>query len=249
MENKFNILSKPLAIFIAGVLIGGAVVVCVYFYKDKGALIGSEIVSSQEAGEKAINFINQNILQGKAVASLLGIVEENGLYKMKFSIQGQEIESYLTRDGKILFPEAVKLTEAVKPVAEKGSTIGDFVISDEEICKENEKPVVYFFGSESCLHCKWEAPIIEEVANKFKDNIIFKERIDSQENIDVFQRYSTGGVPTLVLGCKYYRVGSGEQAGKETETKNLTALICKLTGGQPNGVCEEVKDLISQITD
>jgi len=68
--------------------------------------------------------------------------------------------------------------------------------------------------------------------------------MDSDEDTDVFNKYSTGGIPTLVLGCKYYRVGAGVQSGEEQETKDLTALICKLTGSQPADVCEEVHDLI-----
>jgi len=71
--------------------------------------------------------------------------------------------------------------------------------------------------------------------------------MDSQADMDVFRKYSTGGIPTLVLGCKYYRVGSGERAGEEMESKVLTALICKLTENKLVDICNEVQDLISQI--
>jgi len=71
--------------------------------------------------------------------------------------------------------------------------------------------------------------------------------MDSDEDMDVFSKYSTGGIPTLVFGCKYYRVGAGTQSGEEQETKDLTALICKLTGSQPADVCEQVQDLIQEI--
>ncbi len=57
--------------------------------------------------------------------------------------------------------------------------------------------------------------------------------------MEVFQKYSTGGIPTLVLGCQYYRVGSGETAGEEQEIKDLTGLICKLTNNQPAEICQE----------
>ena len=59
--------------------------------------------------------------------------------------------------------------------------------------------------------------------------------------MDIFQKYidiNGGGIPFIVLGCKYVRVGSGERAGEEAEKAALTELICELTGGQPVGVCQ-----------
>lgn len=106
----------PIAIIIVGVLIAGAVVYTNYTKCPEGASTKIQILSPQEAGEKAIDFINQNILRGRATASLIEILEENGLYKVKFSIGEQEVESYVTLDGKFLFPEesAVNL-EPPKP--------------------------------------------------------------------------------------------------------------------------------------
>jgi thiol-disulfide isomerase/thioredoxin len=120
-------------------------------------------------------------------------------------------------------------------------------VSQDEICKEGDKPIVYFFGSSTCPHCIWEKPVVEDVVSKFKDNIVSHINIDSNNDADIFQKYDPEGyVPTLVLGCKYYRVGSGEQAGTEQESKDLTALICKITGNQPSEVCSPVQDLIDQ---
>ena len=71
--------------------------------------------------------------------------------------------------------------------------------------------------------------------------------MDANADTDIFGKYSTGGIPTLVFGCKYYRVGSGEGEGEELESKNLTAIICKLTGNQPSSICNLFQDLINQI--
>lgn len=242
---KKNII--PIAIIVAGLLIAGALVYVNYQKCPGKTSIEGQILSSQEAAEKVIDFINQNVLRGKATASLTETIEENGLYKIKFVIEGQEIESYVTLDGKLLFPEAIDLSEIQEGPAEEGFTIGDFTVSDEEVCKENGKPIVYFFGSEGCPHCAWERPIIEKVAEKFKGYITFHNNTGTEDDMDVFQKYSTGGVPTLVLGCKYYRVGSGERAGEEEENRTLTALICKLTENEPKDICDEVKDLVEQI--
>jgi thiol-disulfide isomerase/thioredoxin len=225
----------PIAIIIAGILIAGAIV-----YINQGK---SGILSPQAAAEKAIDYINQNLLQKGVTASLVNVKEENGIYKFRLKIENQEFDSYVTKDGKILFFEGIDLAEEPRQpeerAEEKSTTLGNFSVSGDKVCQEDGKPIIYFFGSQSCPHCTWEHPIIEEVAEQFGDYISFHNNMDSNTDIDVFSRYSTGGIPTLVLGCKYYRVGSGERAGKEEEAKVLTTLICDLTDNQPNAVCQE----------
>lgn len=209
-------------------------------------------LSSQQAAEKAINYINQNLLQKGASASLINVVEENGLYKFSFKIGDKEFKSFVTKDGKILFPEeGIDLEKplAIQPETqeEKTLTIGNFSVSNDEICKENGKPIVYFFGSKGCPHCLWQHPIVEKIAKHFEGYISFHNNMDSDADKDVFSKYSPGSIPTLVLGCKYYRVGSGEREGEEKESKALTALICKLTENKSTEICNKVQDLIDQI--
>lgn len=236
-----------LAIVIAGLIIAGAII---YINQQKESEC-PKVFSSQQIEEKVIKYINENILQGQATAVLKEIVKESGLYKVLIQVGDQEFPSYVSLDGKILFPDFIDMEEtpAAQPEAqeEKIYTIGNFSVTKDEICKENEKPIIYFFGSKSCPHCTWEHPIMEEVAKNFEKYISFHNNMDSNADLDVFGKYSTGGIPTLVLGCKYYRVGSGERVGEEQESKNLTALICKLTENQPVEICNSVQDLIDQI--
>lgn len=133
------------------------------------------------------------------------------------------------------------------------TTIGRFSITGDEVCLENGKPVIYYFGGSFCPHCKWEHPIIEKVTKKFAGLISLHDNMDKQGVDDeVFNKYrdiNGGGVPFLVFGCKYVRVGSGENDGEATEEKNLTAVICKLTNNQPASICAGVKDLIEKVQD
>lgn len=242
----------PIAIIVAGLLIAGAVL---FVNQGKVEEQVPEVLSPQQAAEKAINFINQNMLPEGATALLINVIEEIGFYKIHFKIGERDYESYVSRDGKFLFPEGYDLEEApakTEPEAqqeEKTLTIGNFFTSKDEICREDGKPIIYFFGSEGCSHCKWEHPIMEKVAEKFEGYISFHNNMNSQADMDIFSKYSTGGIPTLVFGCRYYRVGSGERVGEENESNNLTALICKLTENQPANTCNSVEDLINQIKD
>lgn len=131
------------------------------------------------------------------------------------------------------------------------ATIGNFLATEDEICQEDGKPVVYLFGMSTCPHCTWEHPIFEKVTAKFTDEISIHDNMDKQGvDQEIWERYSEinrGAIPFMVFGCRYVRVGSGEMAGEITEEENLTALICKLTNGEPVDVCEQVSDLIEQI--
>lgn len=122
--NKFVL---PTAIIIAALIIGG---VLIYGSVNKICLGQGDILTAQEAGEKAINFINQNILQGQAVASLTNIIEEEGFYKLTVDINGQEITAYVTRDGKFLFPEAINLDE--QPPSSNLPVEGDPVLGNPD---------------------------------------------------------------------------------------------------------------------
>lgn len=246
-NNKKVALLIAISVVILALIITGATIFLLKEKKNK-----EEIAFSQKLKEKAISFINQNILAGKSTASITNISKDHGLYKIKLKIENNEFDSYISKDGALLFPQVVDLnvtpkTEAPKtPEANvnKKTTVGNFTVSENEICKDNGKPIVYFFGSEKCSHCVWEKPIVEKVLNNFKDNVSFHKNIDSENDREIFSKYSQGGIPTLVLGCKYYREGSGENAGEENETKNLTALICQLTNNQPSKICDAVKDLV-----
>lgn len=147
-------------------------------------------------------------------------------------------------------------TPTSQPVPSYPETVGNFMVTNQEVCTKDGKTLVYFFGSTTCPHCVWEKPIMEKVAKKFGDAIDFHENIDSSTDSDVFQKYSDinpGYVPFLVLGCKYVRVGAGENLGKDDaesqklEEEALTAILCKLTGSKPDSVCASVKDKVAEV--
>lgn len=133
------------------------------------------------------------------------------------------------------------------------TTIGRFNITKDEVCLENGKPIIYYFGGSFCPHCQWEHPVIEKTTKKFAGLISLHDNMDKQGVDDeVFNKYrdiNGGGVPFLVFGCKYVRVGSGENDGEAVEEKNLTAILCKLTNNQPASICAGVKDLIEKVQD
>ena len=68
--------------------------------------------SSDQVAKAAIDYINKNLLTNGMTASLIeNSKEKNGLYKVKFKIGEQEFDSYVSGDGKILFPQGIEMEE------------------------------------------------------------------------------------------------------------------------------------------
>ncbi|MCX6742967.1 MAG: hypothetical protein NT116_01905 [Candidatus Parcubacteria bacterium] len=79
-------------ISVVGLVAAGLVV---FLNKDKIGGI-TNVLSSQEAADKAIKFINEKMLNGQATSSLMSVTEESGLYKFHFSLEGKEYDFYIS---------------------------------------------------------------------------------------------------------------------------------------------------------
>ena len=162
-----------------------------------------------------------------------------------------------------LFGITGKLTDILSKLGTNGGkvtalskTVGDFYLTDQDVCKKDGKPIIYLFGTTWCPHCQWAKPILEKVVQKFGSEIDARlYELDQQnapaEDEAIYENYNPqGSIPTFVFGCKYFRVGNDAHESANdttTEEKEFTAVICKLTGGKPASVCSEVSSLVSQV--
>jgi len=186
MPEKLSKFLIPLSIVIAGLVIAGAIVyINPSFFKLK---IGG-VLTTQEAGEKAINFINQNILKDQATASLVGVIEESGLYKLTLKIKDKELTAYITKDGKLLFPgEGISLetqpsqpSSPVKPEGSQNEKQKTSVSTDNEpvIGNLNAPVTIIEFSDFQCPFCaKYETQTFPQLKKDYIDpgkaKIVFK---------------------------------------------------------------------------
>ncbi|MDD5639514.1 MAG: thioredoxin family protein [Candidatus Pacebacteria bacterium] len=192
----------------------------------------------QQIVQKAFDYIVTNLSGGSKLE--LGEIDKNShsFYRFIVKTKQGEVPTYVSTDGKLItFRETdistpaettTNNTDNTESNKTTGTTIdGNFTMVEEnEICKENGKPIIYFFGSTTCPHCIWEKPIIQEVVKSFGDKISYHENIDNSEDQDIFNKFNTtGSIPTIIVGCKYYRIGSGEQDGIDKEKENLKKVI------------------------
>jgi len=165
-------------------LVGG------YFsIKNKDA---PKILSIEEAKAKVEDFVNNNLMPPGQKVTITGVEEETNLYKITIDVgQGQKIDTYLTKDGKKFFPQAMD-TEEIKTASSGQQTAN-------EITNKTDKPAVELFVMSYCPYGtqieKGIIPVIETLSNKIGFELKFcdyamhgKTEIDEQLNQYCIQR-------------------------------------------------------------
>jgi len=105
--------------------------------------------------------------------------------------------------------------------------IKTFEETGDEICEEDNKPVIRLFSTTWCPHCQWIKDAFDKVAKEYSDKgeiIAYHWELDIGDNIltaeqekevpetenAIYQKYNpSGSIPTFVFGCKYSRIGNG----------------------------------------
>lgn len=88
------------------------------------------VISAQAATDKALDFINAYLLQG-TTATLINVSEQDGLYAIVINVGGRAYTSYVTKDGELLFPSAINLSQEMEIPADTGEATGQIPKSEE----------------------------------------------------------------------------------------------------------------------
>lgn len=134
-----------------------------------GGTTAAKKISAKAAGEKAIEYINTNLMEPGTSATLESVSEKNGLYNIKIDIAGRGYDSYVTFDGNLLFPNSFELNlESASPEV-TGSAVADTLKSD--------KPKVDLFVMSHCPYGtqteKGILPVVELLGDKIDFNLRF----------------------------------------------------------------------------
>ena len=71
-------------------------------------------LSESVVADKTINYINENLLNGKGTAKLDGIVQSGDLYVLTLDVNDEKFDTYVTKDGAMLFTQGINLDEKPK---------------------------------------------------------------------------------------------------------------------------------------
>ena len=171
---KAGKLVLPLAMLVAGILVG--------YLISAGA---SASITKEQASERALEYIN-SVLQGQASAKMISMNESSGLYSMDIDVGGTKYNSFMTKDGKLLFPSGINLERQAAQPAETGSGAETpksdkpkaelFVMSFCPYGVQAEgfmKPVADLLGSKADIKVRFIAQVFnnEEEINAYTDSL------------------------------------------------------------------------------
>lgn len=123
----------------------------------------------EEAKAKALSFINESLMQPGNSAEVKEIIEEDGLYKLKVSANGQEIDSYLSKDGSKFFPQVMDVEEVTKQVEEAKKAQGGEAAETASTAPKSDNVKVELFVMAFCPYGVQAEEIMSPVYNLLKN--------------------------------------------------------------------------------
>ncbi len=175
--------------------------------------------SVDTAASKAIAYIDANMLPEGMTAKLINVTEANGLYMIGFGIQDRNYTAYVTKDGKLLLPQAYDMTavkeqapaqpETFEPTKTDKPLVRLFVMSFCPYGKSAEdamSPVVSVMGDKATI----EPHFIVGVMNKTEAES-YVANVNEQSN----KNYTIADMNFLAIGDSYLQSLHGPNEAKE----------------------------------
>lgn len=148
-------------------------------FNFSGGVTGAAVadLSLSDAEQKALNYVNTNLLQPPFVAELKGSEDVGSMYKITLSVAGQEINSYLTKDGNLFFPQGFDTAKDLVATANTTTDADvdtvklDISIDDDAVKGNKDAPVtIVEFSEFQCPYCgKYFRESYPKIIKKYVD--------------------------------------------------------------------------------
>jgi len=149
-----------------------------------GATAATIPITQIDAEEKVLDYVNNNLLRPPFTAEVKSSEELDGLFKVTLDVAGQEVNSYLTKDGKFFFPQGFDLTapplDLETPESEETELVEVSVDDDPVKGSQNAPVTIIEFSEYQCPFCKKYIDgaypkIISEYINTGKVKYVFRD--------------------------------------------------------------------------
>lgn len=90
-------------------------------FSEKTTITGATVLSLSDAEEEVLNYVNTQLLQEPFQAEVVSSAELDNLYLFTLSVAGQTVDSYLTKDGKLFFPQGFEMGKPVVALEDASS--------------------------------------------------------------------------------------------------------------------------------
>ncbi|MEI6529233.1 MAG: hypothetical protein WCN88_02390 [Candidatus Falkowbacteria bacterium] len=182
-------------------------------------------ISTDLAKKTAEDFINNFLMQSGSKATIKNITTEYGLYKLSVDITSDVVDSYMTKDGKLFFPQALNVAEvtaAKAGTAAAGSDTAAAATPSATVTKKSDKPVIELFVMSYCPYGTQIEKGILPVLSTLGSKINFQLK---------FCSYAMHGEKELTENLLQYCIQ------KEQPAKLNTYLTCFLADSSQSATC------------
>ncbi len=121
-----------------------------------GALIftNNSNSSPKVIAQNSVDYLNKNILQKGQTATLVSFSEESGVIKINMNVGGNNYNSYVTKDGKIFFPEGLSLDlKPTEPAVQNQDNSNNSAAKTSQTCDslaKVDKPLLEAYVVSKC---------------------------------------------------------------------------------------------------
>ena len=130
------------------------------------------------AAEKAVSFINENLLAGFATATVTSVEQDGDVYTIMVDITSimsnvtQNATLYMTKDGSLLFPTAIDISKYMLPNTENPITNTSFqAAADPVLGNPNASVTIVEYGDFECPICGQVYPTITALLEEYPDQV------------------------------------------------------------------------------
>ncbi|MFA6194971.1 MAG: hypothetical protein WC719_04575 [Patescibacteria group bacterium] len=140
---------------------------------------GTKNLKPEEIQAKAETFVNTYLMQSGSKATIKEVTTEYGLYKLKIDIVSDVVESYITKDGKLFFPQALNIEETAQQAAAAatGNNTAANSAPAATVSVKSDKPTVELFVMSYCPYGtqieKGILPVLAALGNKIDFTLDF----------------------------------------------------------------------------
>jgi len=188
--------------WILSTLIVGVLLLILFASTFSGRITGT-VISGSEAGEIILDLANSQI---EGEVELVGVKEENGLYEVTLSMQGEEFPVYLTLDGE-------NLVSGLTPIfvlKQQNQESPDQTQQSEEYSVEELEKISTFVD---CLAeknvkiyganwCGWTKKLVVETFGGF--DVTAPIYVECTENEELCSSEGVEGYPTIKIDNELY---------------------------------------------
>jgi hypothetical protein len=232
----FDIHRKNIIPVVVGIIL--AIIAGIIIYLDQKSKSSSKEMSLEAAAQEAVTYINENLLMSGLTASLLESSDAGSIYKLRLAIkEGEtalgELDSFVSKDGKFLFPEGYDMSESLDFGIEQDSGT-EVLLSPEEAskfvdCLEKANFVIY-----GANWCSWTSQLVQMLGGQEAVEPIY---VECTEETDLCQEKEILGYPTILINGEQYEKERTFQGFSEATSCPAPVGSENLNSGNPSGGC------------